>query len=124
MAAAPQPNDQLLCTVPTAFARCCGERMVSAIITVTTDHSPPNPTPCSVRVTSNCPNECVKPERNVKNAKQPMVHCNTRTRPYRSERMPASHPPIADEISELVAIIPASLLLMPHVAISVGMRNE
>jgi len=38
--------------------------------------------------------------------------------------MPATQPPIADEISELVAIMPASLFVMPQVAISVGIRNE
>ena len=91
---------------------------------VTTDHSPPKPMPCSVRVASNCQNDCVKPDRKVKIAKVAIVHCSTRMRPWRSARMPASQPPSADEISELVAIIPASLLLRPHVAISVGIRNE
>ena len=38
--------------------------------------------------------------------------------------MPAIQPPMAEEISELVAISPASLLVMPHVAINVGIRNE
>ena len=81
IAAAAQPNDQLLCTVPTAFARCCGERMVSAIMIVTTDHSPPKPMPCSVRVVSSCQNECVKPDRQVKIAKVAIVHWSTRMRP-------------------------------------------
>src|ERR1700740_2613199 len=81
IAAAAQPNDQLLCTVPTAFAQCCGERIVSAIMIVTTDHSPPKPMPCSVRVMSSCQNECVKPDRQVKMAKVAIVHWSTRTRP-------------------------------------------
>ena len=40
--------------------------MVSAIMIVTTDHSPPKPMPCSVRVVSSCQNEWVKPDRQVK----------------------------------------------------------
>jgi hypothetical protein len=55
--------------------------MVSAIMIVTTDHSPPKPMPCSVRVVSSCQNEWVKPDRQVKIAKVAMVHWRTRTRP-------------------------------------------
>src|SRR5882672_8510970 len=67
--------------------------ITSLISTAPAAHSPPKPSPWRLRVSSNCSYDCVKPERNVKNANQTIVSRRTATRPYRSARMPAIHPP-------------------------------
>ncbi len=103
MADRPQPTAQLLCTRPTALPRWRA-RIISAISTEPTDHSPPKPRPCSIRVTNSCSDDCVKPLRKVKKLNHSTVSCSTRTRPYLSARMPASQPPIAELISAPVAI--------------------
>ena len=41
----------------------------------------------------------------------------------RSERMPATQPPTAEAIKVLVWINPASVVVMPHSMISVGMTK-
>ena len=71
---------QPLCTVPTALPRYSG-RMVSPISTAPTAHSPPKPSPCSPRVTSNCQKDVVNPLRNVNTENQITVHCRTRGTP-------------------------------------------
>jgi hypothetical protein len=52
-----------------------------------------------------------------------MVICSARTRPMRSDRMPAIQPPTAEASSVQVPIMPASALLKPHMPISVGMTK-
>jgi hypothetical protein len=94
---------QALCTRPTALPRWRA-LIISAISTEPTDHSPPKPSPCSARVTNSCSGECVKPLRKVKALNHSTVTCSMRTRPYRSARMPASQPPMAEVISAPVAM--------------------
>src|SRR3984893_10177055 len=79
-AAAAQPTDQLLCTTPAALPRWRAST-VSATSTEPTDHSPPKPNPCMVRVNSSCPYECVNPLKKVNAANHSTVRCSTRTRP-------------------------------------------
>ena len=70
---------------------------------------------------SSSQNELVSPDRNVKVENQMMVICSTRTRPMRSDSMPASHPPSADMTSTAVPRMPASPVDMCHNAMRVGM---
>jgi hypothetical protein len=85
----------------------------SATNTEPTDHSPPNPNPCIMRVSISCPYELVNPLKNVNSANQAMVSCRILTRPNLSASIPAPHPPIADDTSEAVAMNPASAFDMP-----------
>ncbi|MNR56570.1 hypothetical protein D3C85_1771670 [compost metagenome] len=59
----------------------------------------------------------------MKNANHSTVSCRVRTRPIRSERIPAIQPPRAEAIRVLVWISPASAVVMPHRAIRVGMTK-
>ncbi|MNN66145.1 hypothetical protein D3C81_1817020 [compost metagenome] len=52
-----------------------------------------------------------------------MVSCSVRTRPMRSDRMPATQPPAAEVSSVAVPMKPASAREMPQVAISVGITK-
>ena len=119
IAAAPQPQAQALCTVPTALPRCLA-RITSPISTEPAAHSPPKPRPCKPRTISSCSKLLVKPERNVKNANQPIMIISSRARPMRSASMPAIQPPNAEMTSALVASSPAWALVIPHSAISAG----
>ena len=66
---------------------------VSLTSTAPTAHSPPNPSPCRLRVSSSCQNEFVKADSSVNNENHRMVICSTRTRPMRSASMPGEPAP-------------------------------
>ena len=119
MAAAPQPQAQALCTVPTALPRSA-PRTTSPISTEPAAHSPPKPKPWKPRTTSNCSKLLVKPDRNVKNANHATMIIKSRARPTRSASMPAIQPPKAEITSALVASNPACALLMCQTAIKAG----
>ncbi|MCY1453838.1 hypothetical protein D9M71_708580 [compost metagenome] len=59
----------------------------------------------------------------MKKANHSTVSCRVRTRPMRSERIPATQPPTAEAINVLVWIKPASVVVMPQSMISVGMTK-
>src|SRR5271165_5442689 len=97
--------------------------MVSPISTEPTAHSPPKPKPCTPRQASNCQKFCVKPLKKVNTANHTIVICRILTRPKRSASRPASQPPIEDINRAAVPSQPASLLLMCHAAIRLGMTK-
>ena len=63
-------------------------------------------------------------QRAVNTANHSTVSCSVRTRPIRSDRMPAIQPPAADASSVIVPMKPASASEMPQVATSVGITND
>ena len=119
IAAAPQPQAQALCTVPTALPRFSA-RITSPISTEPAAHSPPKPSPCKPRTIRSCSKFWVNPERNVKNANQAIVIIRSRARPMRSASMPAIQPPNAETTRALVASSPAWALVICQSAISAG----
>jgi len=76
-----------------------------------------------MRAAISCSNELAKPHRIVKNRNQAIASVITRTRPSRSQSIPAIQPPNAEEISDEVPSRPASAVEMLHAAISVGIRK-
>ena len=122
IAAAPQPNAQALCTVPTALPRSA-PRTTSPISTEPAAHSPPKPKPWNPRTTSNCSKFWVKPERKVKKANHAIMMLSIRARPTRSANMPAIQPPKAEITKALVASNPACVLVMLQTAINAGMTK-
>src|ERR1700752_5096452 len=114
--------DQELCTAPTAFPRC-SLRITSAAKTEPAAHSPPKPRPCRLRATKSQAKPAESPWIKVKPANQAIVIRNINTRPYRSARIPVSHPPTAENSNVQVASNPASAGVNFHNEIKVGMTK-
>jgi hypothetical protein len=69
---------------------------------------------CNARNTNSCSKFWAKPQRKVKTEYHAIAICMTRTRPKRSARAPAIHPPSEEVSNVTVPIVPAVPADMPH----------
>ena len=108
---------------PIALPRCCAGQ-VSDTSSAPDAHSPPMPSPSSVRATASWVRFCARPDSPEQIENSSTVAISARLRPIRSAIAPNRMPPNDDANSVTVTMKPASAGLSFHSAMIDVRQNE